>query len=41
MISVQGWPWSSFHRFVKVGVFAKDWGKSTEDSFKYMVCGEV
>jgi len=28
--SVMGWPWSSFHRYVRHGVYALDWGGSNQ-----------
>ena len=35
---VVDWPWSSFHRYLKLGEYTKDWGASAEwygDEFKY------
>jgi putative transposase len=35
---VRDWPWSSFHRYVKLGEYATDWGGSTEwfgDEFRW------
>jgi putative transposase len=35
---VRDWPWSSFHRYVKLGGYDIDWGGSTEwfgDEFKW------
>jgi putative transposase len=31
---VSDWPWSSFHRFVKLGVYEKEWGEKIEDKFE-------
>ena len=35
---VRDWPWSSFHRYVKLGEYELDWGGSTEwfgDEFRW------
>lgn len=35
---VRDWPWSSFHRYVKLGEYEMNWGGSTEwfgDEFKW------
>lgn len=35
---VVDWPWSSFHRFLRLGEYTRDWGSSSVwhgDEFKY------
>jgi putative transposase len=35
---VKDWPWSSFHRYVKMGNYPEDWGNSNHwygDEFKH------
>lgn len=27
---VRDWPWSSFHRYVKLGVYSLDWGSAND-----------
>jgi len=27
---VRDWPWSSFHRYVRLGVYPPDWGSANE-----------
>jgi putative transposase len=34
------WPWSSFHRYVRMGWYAKDWGGAVERDLVEMGCGE-
>jgi len=34
------WPWSSFHRFVKMGAYDKNWGESVSNELLGMACGE-
>ena len=34
------WPWSSFHRFVRVGYYAKDWGVDLSQEVSDLECGE-
>ena len=28
------WPWSSFHRYVRLGVYEKEWGDNIKDKFE-------
>jgi putative transposase len=37
---VSNWPWSSFHRYVKMGYYTKDWGEAVKDDAKRMDCAE-
>ena len=37
---VQDWPWSSFHRFVEMGYYEKDWGEGVEMKDFQKVDGE-
>ena len=34
------WPWSSFHRYVKLGYYERGWGEAVRDVVKRMGCGE-
>jgi putative transposase len=34
------WPWTSFHRYVKIGYYAKDWGAGVEDNKDREAFGE-
>jgi len=34
------WPWSSFHRFVKMGTYDKNWGEPVSNELLGMACGE-
>jgi len=34
------WPWSSFHRFVKMGYYEKDWGADLSQQVLDLECGE-
>jgi putative transposase len=38
--SVSDWPWSSFHRLVKMGYYPSGWGEEVEQDIKEMACGE-
>lgn len=38
--SVSDWPWSSFHRYMKMGYYEAGWGDAPEESLKRMECGE-
>jgi putative transposase len=38
--SVSDWPWSSFHRYVKMGVYEPHWGGEMGQSLFQTVCGE-
>jgi REP-associated tyrosine transposase len=38
--SVSDWPWSSFHRYMKMGYYEAGWGDAAEESLKTMECGE-
>ncbi len=38
--SVSAWPWSSFHRYVKMGYYQNEWGEEIGQVVKEMVCGE-
>jgi putative transposase len=33
VLRVSDWPWSSFHLYVKLGVYEKEWGECVEDDF--------
>jgi putative transposase len=37
---VVDWPWSSFHRYVRMGYYERDWGGALEEEMKEMRCGE-
>lgn len=37
---VSEWPWSSFHRYVHMGVYLPDWGGSIESDFVDVSMGE-
>ncbi|NIW46653.1 MAG: transposase, partial [Gammaproteobacteria bacterium] len=37
---VRDWPWSSFHRYVKQGVYSIHWGDQIEKSFEGINFGE-
>lgn len=34
------WPWSSFHRYVRMGWYGIDWGGAIERDMVEMACGE-
>jgi putative transposase len=34
------WPWSSFHRYVREGYYARDWGVTAGERVGEMRCGE-
>ena len=38
--SVSDWPWSSFHRYVRMGVYDRDWGQEAGKDLSEMRCGE-
>lgn len=38
--SAAEWPWSSFHRFVRMGYYAEGRGEGVEDKIGSMRCGE-
>jgi len=38
--TVSDWPWSSFHRYVKMGYYETNWGEAVRQEVKDMVCGE-
>jgi putative transposase len=38
--SVVEWPWSSFHRYVKMGYYKKGWGEAVGEELRRMGCGE-
>jgi putative transposase len=38
--SVADWPWSSFHRYVKMRYYEAGWGKTGEEFLNKMDCGE-
>jgi len=38
--TVSDWPWSSFHRYVKMGYYETNWGETVGQEVKGMVCGE-
>jgi putative transposase len=37
---VADWPWSSFHRFVRMGIYPLDWGGEAEKTVVEMSVGE-
>jgi putative transposase len=37
---VADWPWSSFHRFVKLGFYDRDWGANISDGLASLGIGE-
>lgn len=37
---VVDWPWSSFHRFVKAGIYSADWGGTTSAKMNLGTTGE-
>ena len=36
----EDWPWSSFHRFVKIGCYEKSWGADFSQEALDLECGE-
>jgi putative transposase len=38
--NVADWPWSSFHRYVRLGFYDPDWGGENADEFEKMSFGE-
>ena len=38
--NVSDWPWSSFHRYVREGCYAEDWGETVGERIGEMRCGE-
>jgi putative transposase len=38
--SASAWPWSSFHRYVRMGYYARDWGEGIEEVVNKMRCAE-
>ena len=34
------WPWSSFHRYVKMGYYERGWGEAVGEEVRRMGCGE-
>ena len=38
--NVRDWPWSSFHRHVRLGYYDKDWGSDVGKSIDGLICGE-
>ena len=38
--SVAEWPWSSFHRYVRMGYYEEGWGEGVESKIGTMNCGE-
>ena len=38
--TVSDWPWSSFHRYVKMGYYETNWGETVRQEVKGIVCGE-
>ena len=37
---VREWPWSSFHRYVRMGFYSDDWGVGIGQKIEEMACGE-
>jgi putative transposase len=38
--SVRDWPWSSFHRYVRMGYYSVDWGDKIDDKVMQLACAE-
>jgi putative transposase len=38
--SISDWPWSSFHQYVREGVYPKDWGGLPQDKLNLETVGE-
>jgi putative transposase len=38
--NVSDWPWSSFHRYVRMGYYEGDWGQGVEEGMRKLRCGE-
>jgi hypothetical protein len=38
--SVRDWPWSSFHRYVREGLYEADWGTGVEETLFVSDYGE-
>jgi putative transposase len=38
--NVSDWPWSSFHRFVKMGLYHPDWGSKIGENIRNIECVE-
>ena len=38
--TVVEWPWSSFHRYVREGVYPHDWGGTTQAGLSLVSAGE-
>ena len=38
--SAAEWPWSSFHRYVRMGYYEEAWGEGVEKKVGTMNCGE-
>jgi putative transposase len=38
--STLDWPWSSFHRYVKMGLFSEEWGKGYKEEIDTGLVGE-
>jgi putative transposase len=39
--SVSAWPWSSFHLYIRMGWYDKEWGQGVEAGLNPMRCGEL
>ena len=37
---VADWPWSSFHRYVRLGFYDREWGEGIGNDLSEMRCGE-
>ena len=34
------WEWSSFHRYVRVGTYEREWGEAIGKQVEELICGE-
>lgn len=37
---VAAWQWSSFHHYVRMGYYARDWGEAVDEDMNRLRCGE-
>ena len=37
---VADWEWSSFHRYVRLGHYEREWGESVGKAVEGLICGE-
>jgi putative transposase len=38
--NIVDWPWSSFHRYLNMGYYDKEWGNNAQKTFEKLSCGE-